>query len=94
MSAKKTLSRRQHRPVPYPLIEQMWKKGASYTAIAKRIRRWDESKDDPSQSTRAIVSNMLRLGYRNGRGKLVKLPMRKGMRNRGVGQLLHRRKEK
>lgn len=77
---------REHRSIPYIKIAKFWQDGRDYTFIAKHIDRFDEKSSDPTKSTRAIVSRMLTVGYKDENGKLVKLGTRPGMRSIGVGK--------
>jgi hypothetical protein len=71
--------RKQRRPFPYARLAKMWVAGKTIAVIAHTLGRIDKhNPKDPYHSLRNFMYRMRRWGYRNGDGKLVKLPRRVG----------------
>jgi hypothetical protein len=62
-------------PFPYIRVARLWREGHTIADIAKRIGRVEKDKDDPYHGLRNFLRIMHR-GYRDQRGKIVKLPYR------------------
>lgn len=72
----KVRRRKQRRPFPYPRVERMWEQGKTIKQIAHAIGLIDKhNPKDPYHSLRNFLHRMHK-GYRNGNGKMVKLPHR------------------
>ncbi len=66
--------RAAHRPFPYDRVAELWQQGKTIAEIAAAIDRVGTGKD-PYHGLRVVLTLMHR-GYRNGDGKIVKLPHR------------------
>ena len=72
----KSRRRCQHRPFPYLKVAKMWTLGKKIAQIAHSIDRVDkDNPQDPYHSLRNFLTRMHK-GYRNGNGRIVKLPHR------------------
>ncbi len=73
---KKAAKHRTYQSVPFDKIGKLYTEGKSIEQIARATDRWNEKAPDPSKSLRAVISNMIRKGYRNESGKLIRLRKR------------------
>lgn len=75
-SKTKSAKPKVYRAFPYDRVAKMWAKGKSISAIAKAIGRIDKNNTkDPYHSLRNFLFRMHQ-GYRNGKGRLTRLPYR------------------
>ncbi len=63
----------KRRPIPYAKIQKMLAAGKTYKEIAISLDRFDEKSADPTKPIRGIVCRMKKHGYKDSKGKTVKL---------------------
>lgn len=74
--------RTERRPIPYTKIHKMITAGKTHKEIAKAVGRFDEKAADPTKPIRAIVCRMKKHGYKDSKGKLVKMALGKSNRKK------------
>jgi hypothetical protein len=77
--ARRRAARKQRESFPYEQVAKLWDRGKTIAFIANAIDRVDkrDPNGDPFHSLRNFLYRMHR-GYRNDKGKLIKLPYRVG----------------
>jgi hypothetical protein len=75
--ARRRAARKQRETFPYEQVARLWDKGKTIAHIANAIGRIDKNdpNGDPFHSLRNFLYRMHH-GYRNGEGKIVRLPYR------------------
>ena len=75
---KSRASKRNYKKFPYTRVAEMWGKGMTIAQIGRAIKRVD--KDDPNRDLYHSLRNFLYVmhtrGYKDGNGRVVRLPYR------------------
>ncbi len=71
------MERAKRNPFPYDLVARLWAKGKTIAEIAQRIGRIDRNREDGDRyHTLRVFLMRMHAGYRDGSGRIVKLPYR------------------
>ncbi len=71
------MKRAKHNPFPYKLVARLWAEGKTIAEIAEHIGRIDRNHEDGDKyHTLRVFLMRMHAGYRDGSGKIVKLPYR------------------